>query len=52
MLKGMHNSEILLAPLRGQEALASSRMEGTFSTLEEVLELAHTAPRSDQPFGI
>lgn len=39
MLKGMHNSEILLAPLRGQEALASSRMEGTFSTLEEVLEL-------------
>ncbi len=39
MLKGMANSEILLAPLRGQEALASSRMEGTFSTLEEVLEL-------------
>jgi Fic family protein len=39
MLKGMPNSEILLAPLRGQEALASSRMEGTFSTLEEVLEL-------------
>ncbi len=39
VLKGMHNSEILLAPLRGQEALASSRMEGTFSTLEEVLEL-------------
>jgi Fic family protein len=39
MLKSMPNSEILLAPLRGQEALASSRMEGTFSTLEEVLEL-------------
>jgi Fic family protein len=39
MLKSMHNSEILLAPLRGQEALASSRMEGTFSTLEEVMEL-------------
>lgn len=39
MLRGMPNSEILLAPLRGQEALASSRMEGTFSTLEEVLEL-------------
>lgn len=39
MLKSMHNSEILLAPLRGQEALASSRMAGTFSTLEEVLEL-------------
>lgn len=39
MLKSMSNSDILLAPLRGQEALASSRMEGTFSTLEEVLEL-------------
>ena len=46
MLKGMHNSEILLAPLRGQEALASSRMEGTFSTLEEVLEL-ESEPSSD-----
>jgi Fic family protein len=43
MLKGMHNSEILLAPLRGQEAVASSRMEGTFSTLEEVLELESEA---------
>ena len=43
MLKSMHNSEILLAPLRGQEALASSRMEGTFSTLEEVMELESEA---------
>ena len=32
MLKGMHNSEILLAPLRNQEAVVSSRMEGTVST--------------------
>lgn len=37
MLKGMHNSEILLAPLRSQEAVVSSRMEGTVSTLDEVL---------------
>lgn len=37
MLKGMHNSEILLAPLRSQEAVISSRMEGTISTLDEVL---------------
>jgi len=37
MLKGMHNSEILLAPLRNQEAVISSRMEGTISTLDEVL---------------
>ena len=33
----MHNSEILLAPLRSQEAVVSSRMEGTISTLDEVL---------------
>ncbi|MHA1597420.1 MAG: Fic/DOC family N-terminal domain-containing protein, partial [Alphaproteobacteria bacterium] len=38
MLKGMHNSEILLAPLRSQEAVISSRMEGTISTLDEVLQ--------------
>lgn len=37
MLKGLHNSEILLAPLRSQEAVVSSRMEGTISTLDEVL---------------
>jgi Fic family protein len=37
MLKAMHNSEILLAPLRSQEAVVSSRMEGTVSTLDEVL---------------
>jgi hypothetical protein len=29
MLKNMHNSEVLLAPLRQQEAVVSSRMEGT-----------------------
>jgi Fic family protein len=39
MLKGMHNSEILLAPLRGQEAVVSSRIEGTISTLDEILQL-------------
>lgn len=39
MLKGMHNSEILLAPLRGQEAVVSSRMEGTISTMDEILQL-------------
>lgn len=37
MLKGMHNSDILLAPLRSQEAVVSSRMEGTISTIDEVL---------------
>ncbi|GKS69958.1 Fic family protein [Nitrosomonas sp. PY1] len=44
MLKNMHNSEILLAPLRNQEAIISSRMEGTVSTLDEILkyEADHT----------
>ena len=37
MLKNMYNSEILLAPLRNQEAVISSRIEGTVSTLEEIL---------------
>jgi Fic family protein len=39
MLKNMHSSDILLAPLRSQEAVISSRMEGTVSTLDEVLRL-------------
>jgi Fic family protein len=43
MLKNMHNSEILIAPLRNQEAVISSRMEGTISTMDEILqyEAAH-----------
>ena len=39
MLRGLHNSELFVAPLRGQEAVVSSRMEGTISTLDEVLLL-------------
>jgi hypothetical protein len=38
MLRAMHNSEILLAPLRNQEAVISSRIEGTISTMDEILE--------------
>lgn len=38
MLKNMHNNEILLAPLRNQEAVISSRMEGTISTMDEILQ--------------
>ena len=37
MLKNMQNSEILLAPLRNQEAVISSRMEGMFCTMDEIL---------------
>lgn len=38
MLKTMHNNEILLAPLRNQEAVISSRIEGTISTMDEILQ--------------
>lgn len=38
MLKRMHNSEFLIAPLRNQEAILSSRMEGTVSTMDEILQ--------------
>lgn len=36
-LRTMHNGKILLAPLRNQEAVISSRMEGAISTLDEIL---------------
>ena len=39
VLVGLHNSELFLAPLRGQEAVVSSRMEGTISTLDEILQV-------------
>lgn len=38
MLKNIHNSELFLAPLRNQEAVISSRMEGTISTMDEILQ--------------
>lgn len=37
-LKKVHNKEILVAPLRNQEAILSSRMEGTISNMDELLE--------------
>ncbi len=46
-LKTTQNSEILLAPLRRQEAVISSRMEGTISTIEEIL--AYEADLDDSP---
>lgn len=51
MLKNMHNSEILLAPLRNQEAVISSRMEGTVSTMDEILkyEADHEGEATDTP---
>jgi len=38
VLKHIPNSSLLLAPLRRQEAVISSRIEGTIATLEEVLK--------------
>lgn len=38
-LEGLHNEELLLAPLRNTEAVVSSRMEGTVATLDEVLKI-------------
>lgn len=42
-LKFLPRSELLLAPLRQRDAVVSSRMEGTISTLEEVLKLEANA---------
>ncbi|WP_230474783.1 Fic family protein [Dyella monticola] len=39
MLGSLHNSELFLTPLRGQEAVVSSRMESIISTLDEILQL-------------
>lgn len=48
MLQGMHNSEIFLAPLQGQEAVVSSRMEGTISTMDEILQLEAEYDEDDE----
>lgn len=49
MLKNMHNNEILLAPLRNQEAVISSRMEGTISTMDEILQ--YEADYADEEYS-
>ncbi len=38
-MSGMINSGLLLSPLRRQDALASSRMENTISTIEDIYRL-------------
>ena len=38
LLQGLVNPEVLLSPLTSQEAVLSSKIEGTQATLEEVLE--------------
>jgi len=49
MLKTLHNSEILLAPLRSREAVISSRIEGTISTLDEILRYEAEAEAEQTP---
>lgn len=48
-MKGMVNSALLLSPLRRQDAVSSSRMENTISTIEEVyrIEAEEDAGSSD-----
>ena len=38
-MSSMVNSELFVAPLRRQDAVSSSRMEGTISTIEELYRL-------------
>lgn len=50
-LKTMHNNEILLAPLRNQEAVLSSRIEGTISTMDEILQYeANESGKTETPY--
>lgn len=48
-LQQLPRSELLLAPLRARDAVVSSRMEGTISTLEEVLRLEADAEDDGLP---
>ncbi|MDR7672275.1 Fic/DOC family N-terminal domain-containing protein [Riemerella anatipestifer] len=49
MLKNLYNTEILLTPLRNQEAVVSSRIEGTISTIDEILQYEADYDDTDQP---
>ncbi|ADZ12221.1 Filamentation induced by cAMP/death on curing, related protein [Riemerella anatipestifer RA-GD] len=49
MLKNLYNTEILLTPLRNQEAVISSRIEGTISTIDEILQYEADYDDTDQP---
>lgn len=50
ILKTLHNNEILLAPLRNQEAVISSRIEGTISTMDEIFQYEGTV--DDEEKGV
>jgi len=46
-LNQLHNRELFLAPLGNQEAVASSRMEGTISTVDEILQYESAEDEGD-----
>lgn len=48
ILKAMHNSALLLAPLRDREAVISSRIEGTISTIDDVLAYRANQENNEQ----
>ncbi|MCR4316238.1 MAG: Fic family protein [Planctomycetes bacterium] len=48
LLRAMPNSKILLSPLMTNEAVLSSRIEGTFATLAEVFEFEATGVASSE----
>lgn len=51
-MSSLVNSELFLAPLRRQDAVSSSRMEGTISTIEDLYRLeAETEASAADPFG-
>src|SRR3984885_12205121 len=47
-LARLPNSDLLLAPLRLQEAVLSSRIEGTLATMSEVLQFEAGEPPGQQ----
>ncbi len=48
MVKTLHNESLFLTPLRNQEAILSSRIEGTISTLDEILEYEAESEPGDE----
>lgn len=51
LLQSVINPDVLLAPLRTQEAVLSSKIEGTQATLEEVLEFEADESSEQRPRG-
>jgi Fic family protein len=48
VLQGLHNPEVLLAPMTTQEAVLSSEIEGTTATLSEVLKFEAGQPPASE----